>query len=151
MRRAVLALLGTVTGTALLVGAKINGSPPAAPEPVATDLSGAMSSRPGRTIAPTTTTGRLKNGSFVGVGADATRYETLTVTIAVVDGEITRASGSCNGVTGQSSDICDAAVRRLQQEVLSRQDADIDTVAGATYTSNAYRLSLQSALDKARA
>jgi uncharacterized protein with FMN-binding domain len=39
---------------------------------------------------------------------------------------------------------------RLQREALSAQSVDIHTVSGATYTSDAYRMSLQSALDKAR-
>ena len=37
----------------------------------------------------------------------------------------------------------------LQSEALRAQSAQIDTVSGATYTSEAYRESLQSALDRA--
>jgi len=37
----------------------------------------------------------------------------------------------------------------LLQRTLIAQGADIDTVSGATYTSDGYRQSLQSALDKA--
>ena len=37
----------------------------------------------------------------------------------------------------------------LRQRALAAQSADIETVSGATYTSEAYRSSLQSALDKA--
>jgi uncharacterized protein with FMN-binding domain len=44
-----------------------------------------------------------------------------------------------------------AAVSRLRGEVLSGQDAGIDVVTGATYTSNAYLDSLQAALDMAHA
>jgi hypothetical protein len=36
----------------------------------------------------------------------------------------------------------------LQQGVLSKQSAAVDTVSGATYTSLSYEGSLQSALDK---
>lgn len=42
-----------------------------------------------------------------------------------------------------------AAVSRLRGSVLSRQDADVDVVTGATYTSDAYLRSLQAALDMA--
>ena len=38
---------------------------------------------------------------------------------------------------------------QLTQEVLSAQSARIDAVSGATYTSDGYIRSLQSALDKA--
>ena len=38
----------------------------------------------------------------------------------------------------------------LREQALERQSADLDTVSGATYTSDGYRRSLQSALDAAR-
>ncbi|MBC9731206.1 ferric reductase-like transmembrane domain-containing protein [Streptomyces sp. TRM68367] len=41
------------------------------------------------------------------------------------------------------------AVPQLTREALTAQSADIDTVSGATYTSEGYRQSLQSALDSA--
>jgi uncharacterized protein with FMN-binding domain len=44
-----------------------------------------------------------------------------------------------------------AAVSRLRGEVLSGQDAGVDVVTGATYTSTAYLHSLQAALDMAHA
>lgn len=47
--------------------------------------------------------------------------------------------------------INDAAVPRLNAEAISAQGAAVDTVSGATYTSNDYRRSLQSAIDAARA
>jgi uncharacterized protein with FMN-binding domain len=37
----------------------------------------------------------------------------------------------------------------LLQEVLQAQSANVSTVGGATYTSEGYLMSLQSALDKA--
>ncbi|MGW1722076.1 FMN-binding protein [Streptomyces sp. NPDC002306] len=40
-----------------------------------------------------------------------------------------------------------AAVPRLIEETLQAQDADIDTVSGATITSDGYRRSLQAAID----
>jgi len=39
----------------------------------------------------------------------------------------------------------------LHDEVIQAQGAQIDTIGGATYTSDAYAQSLQSALDKAHA
>ena len=38
---------------------------------------------------------------------------------------------------------------RLEREALSAQDSRIDAVSGATYTSEGYIRSLQSALDRA--
>jgi len=39
----------------------------------------------------------------------------------------------------------------LIQETLTAQSADVNTVSGATYTSNSYEASLQSAIDAAMA
>jgi len=41
------------------------------------------------------------------------------------------------------------AIPILQQDTLAKQSANVDTVSGATYTSDGYRQSLQSALDAA--
>ena len=40
------------------------------------------------------------------------------------------------------------ALPRLQAQTLQVQSADVDVVSGATYTSEGYRTSLQSALDQ---
>jgi len=46
-------------------------------------------------------------------------------------------------------EINTSAIPQLNQETLDAQSANIDTVSGATYTSDGYRESLQSALDAA--
>lgn len=51
---------------------------------------------------------------------------------------------------GRSVRINDAAVPRLTKQALTAQSAAVDTVSGATYTSDSYRQSLQSAIDVAR-
>jgi uncharacterized protein with FMN-binding domain len=48
----------------------------------------------------------------------------------------------------KSAAISSFAVPVLQQSVLAKQTAAVDTVSGATYTSLSYEASLQSALDK---
>ncbi len=48
---------------------------------------------------------------------------------------------------GKSVRINDYAVPRLNSEALTAQNAQIDTVSGATYTSIGYQQSLQSAID----
>jgi uncharacterized protein with FMN-binding domain len=191
MRRSVLALIGTVAGTALLVGAKLGTPPPGDPNAVAMDAAGPgdpgtdqsgisasgaaapSASGPGASAAtgtagqsagpaptgagratapaPSPAAGGLKNGTFTGAGAAARNYETVTVTITVSGGKITVATGSCGNASGESRSICQNAVPKLQQATLTKQSASISTVSGATYTSNAYKTSLQSALDKAKA
>lgn len=49
---------------------------------------------------------------------------------------------------GRDIEINDQALPILQQEVLASQSANIDTVSGATYTSEGYIQSVQSAIDK---
>jgi uncharacterized protein with FMN-binding domain len=51
----------------------------------------------------------------------------------------------------KSVQINDSAVPRLNSEALTAQAATVHTVSGATYTSDGYRDSLQSAIDAARA
>ena len=54
-------------------------------------------------------------------------------------------------VDNKSVRINQRAVPQLNSEALTVQSADVDTVSGATYTSNDYRRSLQSAIDAANA
>jgi uncharacterized protein with FMN-binding domain len=51
----------------------------------------------------------------------------------------------------RSQRINSVALPELRTEAIRAQSANIDTVSGATYTSEAYSQSLQSALDQARA
>jgi uncharacterized protein with FMN-binding domain len=50
---------------------------------------------------------------------------------------------------GRDREISSFALPQLQQEAIAAQSAHIDTVSGATFTSDGYRRSLQSALDAA--
>jgi uncharacterized protein with FMN-binding domain len=52
---------------------------------------------------------------------------------------------------GHSASISNYAGPQLVTETLSAQSSTIDTISGATYTTESYKKSLQSALDKARA
>jgi uncharacterized protein with FMN-binding domain len=67
------------------------------------------------------------------------------VQITVANGKIT----SANDVQQPSDSIGSNAVSQLNSEVLSAQSANIQAVSGATYTSNGYIQSLQSAVDQA--
>jgi uncharacterized protein with FMN-binding domain len=160
MRRGVLVVLGTIAGTGLLVGAKL-GTPPVAGANAAmtgggtaTDGASAPPSVPasgaaGASKAPAG--GRLQDGTFTGKAYAAGVYEMLTVTITVTDGKLTAAAGDPGQVSGTTAQITGTSLPKLQQEALAAQSSKVATVSGATYTSNAYRMSLQSALDQAKA
>jgi uncharacterized protein with FMN-binding domain len=50
--------------------------------------------------------------------------------------------------SGRDQEIANYSVPILQQEVLQSQSANVDSVSGATYTSQGYLQSVQSAIDK---
>jgi uncharacterized protein with FMN-binding domain len=87
------------------------------------------------------------SGTFTGAAAD-TRYGPVQVQITVSGGRIT--SARTLQVPQESSRdvrINSAAVPILNNETVQAQSAQIDTVSGATYTSEGYAQSLQSAID----
>jgi uncharacterized protein with FMN-binding domain len=79
-----------------------------------------------------------------------TMYGPVRVQIVVGAGRITSARAierpSGDGTTDQVNSY---AIPRLDRATLTAQSAHIDTVSGATYTSEGYRNSLQSAIDAA--
>jgi uncharacterized protein with FMN-binding domain len=78
------------------------------------------------------------------------RFGNTQVKVTLKDGKITEITTlQYNDGDPRSAEISQQAIPLLRQEVLSNQTAAVDTVSGATYTSNAYEASLQSALDKA--
>jgi uncharacterized protein with FMN-binding domain len=102
--------------------------------------------------APKTTAaaGGLRNGTFTG-GASTNKYGTIQVTITVSGGKITDVSATYPTSPEETASINSRAIPKLRQEALAAQSAKIATVSGASYTSASYKVSLQSALDRARA
>ena len=79
-----------------------------------------------------------------------TEFDTIQVRIVTVGGHIRSVAFAKLAGDEQLSDLINAhAGPLLLQRTLVAQSANIDTVSGATYTSDGYRQSLQSALDKA--
>ena len=89
-------------------------------------------------------------GVFTGDAAD-TQYGAIQVRITVKENRITKSETVQQPKGGQSDKITGNAVPKLNQDVVTKQSPDIDTVSGATYTSEGYKKSLQSAIDKANA
>ncbi|MYX97668.1 FMN-binding protein, partial [Streptomyces sp. SID486] len=77
-----------------------------------------------------------------------TQYGAVQVRLTVNAGKITGAEAVQAPAGGLSDQKTRLAVPKLNQEAVAAQSADIDTVSGATYTSEGYKKSLQSALDK---
>ena len=160
MKRAVFAAMSTLAGLVMLLSFKTvplttastatsapstaSSSPTtgsgssSATEPSTTTSSGSSSSATATTAAQTVT------GQSV-----STRYGDVQVQITYSGTKIT----DVTPVTLPSDNPRDvqinaAAIPVLEQEAVSAQSADIDMVSGATYTSQGYIESLQSALDQ---
>ncbi|MFJ4847868.1 MULTISPECIES: FMN-binding protein [unclassified Streptomyces] len=79
-----------------------------------------------------------------------TSYGPVQVSITVAGGRITAASAvQAPSGTPMSEQLTASAIPRLNQAAVTAQSAAIDTVSGASFTSQGYQQSLQSALDKA--
>ncbi|MEU0535810.1 FMN-binding protein [Amycolatopsis tolypomycina] len=141
MRRIAIAAAATVSVVVLLFSYRTS-----------TDATPAATGRsqPSRTAAPPTPiTGSAGDGTFTGDAAD-TRYGPVQVRITIAGGRITAADAiDYPQESGRDVRINSAAVPELNQETLQAQSAQIDTVSGATYTSEGYQQSLQSAIDQA--
>ncbi|MDL9978449.1 FMN-binding protein [Microbacterium sp. ASV49] len=99
----------------------------------------------------TTTTSGLKNGTFTGQSTD-TPYGPVQVKITVASGIITKVDvPRYPDSGGRDQEINSYALPQLVSETVQAQSAQIDMVSGATYTSQGYVQSLQSAIDAAHA
>ena len=86
---------------------------------------------------------------FVGV-ADTNRWGTVQVQIVVSGGLLTDVQVLSSPDSARKSvRINERALPTLTAEAIAAQDANIDSVSGATYTWQSYTISLQSALDAA--
>jgi uncharacterized protein with FMN-binding domain len=103
------------------------------------------------TGGPSTTTVSSATATYTGT-AIQTRYGAVQVQVTISSGKITGVTTlqAPSGVP-HSSSISAAATPVLASEALTAQSAKIDTVSGATFTSQGYLASLQSALDQTAA
>jgi FMN-binding domain len=77
-------------------------------------------------------------------------YGELTASVTVSGGHITDVKVPAIRAAEQySQQLASQVIPMLRNEVLAAQSANISAVSGATYTSQAYALSVQAALDKA--
>ena len=122
----------------------------ATPSASTTPTASASASASPSGAAPAATSG-LTDGTFTG-SATNTRYGPVQVQITVTGGKIVDVQ-AVEYPTDNSRDrqINERAIPQLVSETLNAQSADIHLVSGATYTSQGYRDSLQSAIDQANA
>jgi uncharacterized protein with FMN-binding domain len=165
-RRAVVTLVATAIGLVLLFSFKTPDSPTiadgsgaiaiASPRPAAsvstsarpTQRAGSSVATPAPAVsasAPTTGGTQQVDGDVVG-----TRFGDVQVRLIESGGKITDVKAlKLPFDRRRSNEISQYAAPILRSEALQAQSAQIDTVSGATYTSDAYDASLQSAIDRA--
>ncbi|MEJ6553551.1 FMN-binding protein [Microbacterium esteraromaticum] len=170
LQRIVYATLATVSGLVLLFGYRTShcdemtatapataGSALSGSTSGSTGASDAAGSTPGSTGSTSDSTGTggstspgLQDGTYTGDSA-GTRYGPVQVQITVSGGSI-----SAVDVLDYPSDnprdrqINQRALPMLISETTSAQSARVDMISGATYTSEGYLQSLQSAIDQAQ-
>jgi len=160
MRRIVFAILSTITTVVLLfsyhTSTNVGGAAssavaqlPATPVSPAAPVSPGSGSQPGSSTKSGSSAGTSGPASYTGAAAD-TRWGPVQVRITVQGGKIS-ASRAVQYPQGTSRDaqINGSALPVLNQEAVQQQSASIDTVSGATVTSDGYLQSLQSAIDQA--
>lgn len=107
----------------------------------------------GTTVAAGTNAGTTSSGTSGATGTftgttESDRFGTITVTVTLANGKITDVTYKTTVGDNHSAQIEARAIPTLKAAVLAANSADVSTVSGATYTSNKYLSSLQSALDK---
>lgn len=162
MKRAALAIVGTIASLVLLLSFKAHTqaaptTPPAAISSTGTTASGGGSGHGGG--AGSSSSGHKPSGGNASSGNSSktytgstvmTRYGPVQVQITVTNGRLS----DVTAVTYPTSNPRDAqingyAIPALNSEASSAGSANIHMVSGATYTSQGYISSLQSALDQA--
>lgn len=104
---------------------------------------------PDTTVPDTAPSTGAQDGTFVG-SVESTRFGNMQVQVTIAGGAITDVVAlQVTDNDRRSLEISNRAVPVLRSEVLAAQSAAVATVGGATYTSDGYLSSLQSALDSA--
>ena len=139
----------TSTATTQVVASNTSAATTASTVATASQAASAATSSATSTSTSSAVSTGWKTCTYTGT-TSSDRYGSVTVTITITDGRITNATAKTVANDNHSAQINSMAVPTLRSEVLSAQSANISSVSGATYTSQAYMTSLQSALDQAK-
>jgi uncharacterized protein with FMN-binding domain len=140
----VLGFHGGGTPAPAALGQPKPGGTSAAPAPSASPAGSARATGPAARQGGATGQAKSATGAVVGYG-----YGELSVTVTVRSGQITDVSVPLlRTAEPYSQQLAQQVIPMLKSEVLAAHSAQIHGVSGATYTSEAYAQSIQSALDK---
>ncbi|WP_262058604.1 FMN-binding protein [Streptomyces sp. STR69] len=157
LRRIVLASAVTASGLVMLLALKPHTAPEVTAAPAPTSSSSSGSSSSGSSSSGSGSNSGTGSGGSTTTGTKTVTGDTVQTRWGPVQVKITVTNGKITDVTAVQSpsdnprdqEINSYALPQLKSEALAAQSAKIDTVSGATYTSDGYRQSLQSALDSA--
>ena len=159
MRRITYWALSTLSALLLLLSYRTSTSSSFATGVVAAGTANAGAAAPGAADSSGSSSGTGSSGSTADGSTSAqtytgdaisTRFGDVQVQITVTGGKVTKAVVTqVPWSDHRDQEINSYAVPILNGEVVTAQSADIDMVSGATYTSDGYIQSLQSALDQA--
>ncbi|MDQ0693549.1 FMN-binding protein [Arthrobacter sp. W4I7] len=131
----------TATGTTGSAGTGSTGS--------GSSGSAGSSGSSGTSSSSGSTSSSGSSGTYKGTAVQ-TRFGPVQVQITVANGKITDVTAlQLTNTDGKSIQISNRAAPLLKSKVLAAQSADVQTVSGATITSDAYLTSLQAAIDAA--
>ena len=156
--RAVVAIVTTVLGLVLLFSFKTpdavpirTASGPASPADVAPSQSARPRSSSSTGAGGPTPTPTASGGTITVTGDDVqNQFGDVQVEVTFSGGKITDVKAlQLPYDRRRSAEISQAVEPYLRSEALQAQSAQIDLISGATYTSDSYAQSLQSAIDKA--
>ena len=158
MRRAIAALTVTAAVVALLVSFKTRVPALRGGGALADATSAGTTAAPPATASHRSRPSRRQHASRSAAAVRSGVGEAIQYQYGVVQVRATMRGGRLIGVqtvvlnpdSGHSQEIDAQAEPLLRQEALQAHSANVDVVSGATYTSQAYAQSLQSAIDRAR-
>ncbi len=161
------AVLGSIFASAAVLvvgwqagGAVIASNAPTTSQPIASGTTTTPTTTTSTTTTTTTPTPTATataapvatgpaDGTYTGSSVN-TRFGSVQVSVTIASGAITDVTAlHLTDADGRSVQISNRAAPVLHDEVVASQSANVSTVGGATYTSDAYLTSVQSALDQA--
>lgn len=154
MKRIVMFLCGTSTALVLLFSYHTSTASTGS-----TSSASSTSAKAGIVSTPAVTFTAAAAASAVGAAttlvvngtAVQTRYGVVQVQVTLTSGKLTKATAIAYPTGGRDGEINSVAIPQLESESVVAGSAQIDTVSGATFTSEGYIQSLQAALDASNA
>jgi uncharacterized protein with FMN-binding domain len=148
MRRFATAIVSAAAGLGIVLG--LHGSRSPIAHQHASALRSTHVSHSAHSTGSTSTSNVLRDGAALGA-IEQYGYGELAVKVTVTGGRIVDLStAELRIAEPYSQNIAQQAIPILRGEVLQAQSANVSTISGATYTSEAYLQSIRSALARLR-